>query len=207
MILSTTLAALMLLTTTVFAADVAGHYVLRGVHEVGSELLLEPGGAFKYMLAYGAADYTAAGTWKVDGDSVVLTSAGNDAPPFKLVRSGLVKKEGIRVIVKGPAGHPAANIDVVLQSEGGKRTARTDSEGVALFEPAGGVKSVQFQIRVYHLDAGPYPLNPAHDEFQFEINGEAITRVPFKGERLKIKGKTLEMRYWDPDKVMNYEKR
>jgi hypothetical protein len=37
--------------------DLAGHYVLRGVMEVGSELLLKPDGTFEFMLAYGAADY------------------------------------------------------------------------------------------------------------------------------------------------------
>ena len=40
---------------------IAGHYVLEGVHEVGSELLLKPDGQFEYMLAYGAADYMATG--------------------------------------------------------------------------------------------------------------------------------------------------
>ena len=48
----------------VFAQDVAGHYVLRGVMEVGSELTLKPDGTFEYMLAYGAADYWSKGTWK-----------------------------------------------------------------------------------------------------------------------------------------------
>jgi hypothetical protein len=38
------------------------------------------------------------------------------------------------------------------------------------------------------------------------FNGPAITTVPFKEERFKGKGKNLEMRYWDHDKPMLYEK-
>jgi hypothetical protein len=33
-----------------------------------------------------------------------------------------------------------------------------------------------------------------------ELNGDVITTVPFKGEVLKVKGDTLEMYYWDPEK-------
>ena len=44
------------------AASPAGHYVLRGVMEVGSELLLKPDGTFEFALAYGATDYYAKGT-------------------------------------------------------------------------------------------------------------------------------------------------
>jgi hypothetical protein len=52
--------------------DLAGHYVLRGVMEVGSELWLKPDGSFEFMLAYGAADYSAKGTWRHEGDAVIL---------------------------------------------------------------------------------------------------------------------------------------
>jgi hypothetical protein len=44
--------------------DLAGHYVVHGVREVGSEFWLKPDGSFEYMLVYGAADYWAKGTWR-----------------------------------------------------------------------------------------------------------------------------------------------
>lgn len=198
---------MMLLTATAFAADgIAGHYVLRGVHEVGSELLLKPNGKFEFMLAYGAADYEASGTWKVDGDSVVLTTDGLDDPPFKLLHSAPSKEKGVRVVVKGPEGYPAADLDVALKTKAGSTTAATDGSGVAVFEPKGELEAVFFRIRVYDYQAGPYALNAAHNEFEFQINPAVITRVPFKGERLKIRGATLEMRHGNPDTPMNYEK-
>ena len=69
------------------SADVAGHYVLDGMMEVGSELLLKPDGQFEFMLAYGAADYWAKGTWKTENDAVVLDSAGKKEEPFRFLRS------------------------------------------------------------------------------------------------------------------------
>lgn len=49
-----------------------GHYYLNGVMEVGSELLLQPDGKFKWMLAVGALDQYAEGTWWKNGDCIGL---------------------------------------------------------------------------------------------------------------------------------------
>ncbi len=67
------------------AKKVVGHYYLKGVREVGSELLLRPDGSFDYMLAYGAVDELAKGQWRVDKNRVVFTSKLADfANPFKV---------------------------------------------------------------------------------------------------------------------------
>ncbi|KJH57018.1 hypothetical protein [Acinetobacter calcoaceticus] len=50
----------------------SGHYYLNGVMEVGSELLLQPDGKFKWMLAYGALDQYAEGTWWKNGHCIGL---------------------------------------------------------------------------------------------------------------------------------------
>ena len=68
------LAAAVLLATIACAADVSGRYELRGVMEVGSELLLHPDGRYEFELAYGAADYESKGSWKLEGGSVLLTA-------------------------------------------------------------------------------------------------------------------------------------
>jgi len=53
-------------------ASLAGHYWLRGVMEVGSELELKADGRFAYMLAYGALDELASGCWTRNGGVVTL---------------------------------------------------------------------------------------------------------------------------------------
>ncbi len=60
------------------AARVAGHYYLRGMREVGSELLLSPDGRFDYLMSYGATDIEASGTWRLEGRQVRL-----DTPPIQ----------------------------------------------------------------------------------------------------------------------------
>ena len=60
---------------------VAGHYYWKGVHEVGSELLLLPNGRFQYFLAYGAYDENATGDWHVDGELIILNTSKEYTPP------------------------------------------------------------------------------------------------------------------------------
>ena len=67
---SALLVALPLFWSLALAADsAAGNYALVGVREVGSELLLKDDGTFEFMLAYGALDRLAQGTWRQEGDS------------------------------------------------------------------------------------------------------------------------------------------
>lgn len=74
--------SLQVLLTTSFAVDaasaqsenLAGHYYLSGVTEVGSELLLKQDGSFNWAMSYGAMDQQSEGTWKLQNGKVVLTS-------------------------------------------------------------------------------------------------------------------------------------
>lgn len=54
--------------------NLAGHYYLSGVTEVGSELLLKQDGNFEWTMSYGAMDQQNQGTWKLQDEKVVLTS-------------------------------------------------------------------------------------------------------------------------------------
>ena len=55
-------------------AQRAGHYYLRGVMEMGSELLLRPDGRFQWYLVYGALDLFAEGRWQEKDGAVLLTA-------------------------------------------------------------------------------------------------------------------------------------
>jgi hypothetical protein len=195
---------LILSMVTASAADPAGHYVLRGVPEVGSELLLKRDGTFEYMLAYGAADFLADGTWRLEDGSVILNTRGEKEPPFRLLRSAPSKEPGIRVWVKARNGNPAEHIEVALKTDAGFTAESTGADGSAHFTPEKPPRAVAFRIDVYNLEAGPFELNPAHQDFYFEVNGDEITRVHFENERLAIDGKDLLMRYWNKDEPMRY---
>jgi hypothetical protein len=187
--------------------NVAGHYYLQNFREVGSEMMLKPDGSFEFMLAYGAADYWAKGTWRVRDGAVYLNSTpGEEKPPFKLLHSSATKTAAIRIRVMGANGKGVPNIDVILNTEKGKLEERTDSDGIALFPKNDPARNAVFRIRVYQLETQPLALNPAHDDFTFEIDGQAITELRFNDERMAIHGKTLTTFYWGPDREMNYVK-
>ena len=195
-----------LATLAAWADDVDGHYVLRGVMEVGSELMLNPDGSFEYMLAYGAADYWAKGSWRHEGNAVILQSAGKEEAPFRLLRSEAGKAGRIRVWVIGKNGKGVANIRVGLQTPDKPLEATTDSDGAAVFPDVAGARAVTFEVRVYSVEAGPFKIDPSHKDFYFEINGDAIQQVLFKNERLTIDGKDLVMTHWKEGPAMHYVK-
>jgi len=185
---------------------VAGRYVLVDGHETGSELVLKPDGQFEYMLAHGAASYTARGKWRVSGETVVLTSKIPNAPAFKLVKSSPLRSPDVRVWVNGQSGSPVGNLEVTLTADGGEIKARTDSDGMSIFPGATNPKSVVIRSPVYDKDSGPVALNPDDTDFNFVLNNDVMATVPFRGEALKVSGDTLEMLYWDKTKPMIYKK-
>jgi len=186
--------------------DVAGHYVLRGMMEVGSELLLKPDGQFEFMLAYGAADYWAKGTWQRDKDAVRLKSSGTKQEPFRFLRSEPGTAGRIRVTVMGKNGRGVPYIRVTLHSAEGESEAQTAEDGAAVFPEVKKPRAVSFEVRVYQVEAGPFDINPAHQDIYFEINGDAIQQVLFEDERLAIDKDTLVMTHWGTDHPMRYEK-
>ena len=186
--------------------DLAGDYILQGVMEVGSELLLKSDGSFEYMLAYGAADYWAKGTWRHEDNSVVLNSAGRKEAPFRFLRSEAGKPGKICVWVLGKNGHGVENIQVALQTVDQHFEATTTSDGAALFPDVANARAVAFEVPVYSIKAGPFEIKSSDNDFYFEINGDAITEVLFKDEELAIDGKDLVMKYWNKEKPMRYEK-
>lgn len=186
--------------------DLAGQYILRGVMEVGSELLLKSDGTFEYGLTYGAADYWAKGTWRHENNNVVLNSAGRKEAPFRLLRSEAGKPSTTRVWVVGKNGQGVEDIQVSLQAADQHFEATTTSDGSAVFPDVAGARTVDFEVPVYAIKAGPFELDPSHNDFYFEIDGDSIAQVFFKDEQLAIDGKNLVMKYWNKEQPIRYEK-
>ena len=186
--------------------DLAGHYILRGVMEVGSELLLKSDGTFEYGLSYGAADYWAKGTWRHEKNSVVLNSTGRKEAPFRLLRSEAGEPGTTRVWVIGKNGLGIEDIQVSLQAADQHFEATTTSDGSALFPDVANARTINFEVPVYAIKAGPFELDSSRNDFYFEIDGDSIAQVFFKDERLAIDGKKLVMKYWNKEEPVRYEK-
>jgi hypothetical protein len=196
---------LALIAVTARAQDMAGHYYLHGVMEVGSEMMLKPDGNFEWDLEYGAADYWAKGTWHRDGDAVVLHSTGKEAEPFRFLRSEAGKPGQIRVFVLGKSGKGVENIDTYLLVGDKPQEGRTDRDGMATFPDDPKARAIVVEVRVYDAQSAPFKIDPAKKDYYFEIDGEAMTQVLFKDERLAIDGTSLIMKR-DPNHPMRYER-
>ena len=91
--------------------SLAGHYHLRGVMEVGSELLLHPDRRFEYMLAYGALDELASGCWTRSGATVTLHAYKFEhsmEDPMKFERLDLTVQPGGKLMRRFDAEHNGA---------------------------------------------------------------------------------------------------
>jgi hypothetical protein len=91
--------------------SLAGHYYLRGVMEVGSELLLRADGRFEYMLAYGALDELASGCWTRNGDAVTLHAdkfENSMDDPMKFERLELTVQPNGKLMRRFDAEHTGA---------------------------------------------------------------------------------------------------
>lgn len=88
-----------------------GHYYMRGVMEVDSELQLQANGKFEYMLAYGALDELASGCWSREGQTVTLVVSkfeANAEDPMKFQRLELEVKPGGKLVRRFDGGHNGA---------------------------------------------------------------------------------------------------
>ncbi|MFO1519089.1 MAG: hypothetical protein U1F57_05435 [bacterium] len=77
------------------AKEVTGNYELTGVMEMAGGLSLKPGQKYVAGFSYGAADWREAGSWKLEGDEVVLTGSHFLEKNMKL--PSLFLEEGTRL--------------------------------------------------------------------------------------------------------------
>lgn len=121
-----------------------GNYYLQGVREVGSQIILFDNGKFSYFLSYGAVDQSAAGTWRKDGQSIVLDAAALPEPSFltamrlpELNRNDGKDTPPLMAVVKVVSyqlGLTWSNMVVTAEFADGKvRSGKTGTGGTLLF--------------------------------------------------------------------------
>jgi hypothetical protein len=112
--LKTLLALLPLIAAPAFAweaKDLAGKYELTGVMEMAGLLILAPDQKYQAGFSYGAADWVEEGTWKPEGDGVVLSGSrfktkNAKIPLFLPAGTHLSYKDG-KLTAVGPGGKVA----------------------------------------------------------------------------------------------------
>jgi hypothetical protein len=189
-------------------ADMTGHYYLRGIMEVGSELLLRPDGTFEFMLSYGAADYWGRGTWKAaDGVVVLRSEESKHKAPFTLVKSEAGKAGETQIKLIREDGSIVPNVDLFFLVRGAKSVrGRTDFDGLAVFPSTAEHQAVIWDVGVYDYHSPMFELAPDMHAFTFEINLAGIAEWVFKDERLRIDNGALIMKRAPEAPDMRYVK-
>ena len=180
-----------LLATTAAANAVqsetpAGHYVLQGMREVGSELLLRDDGRFQYMLAYGAYDEFASGTWTVDGKRVILNTEAKDVPPKFTLKSAESKPgKVVEILVNDKKGRGLAGVDVILIFDGNKgEVGYTQSYGYQFSLKDDQLpRMIGLGIKMYNLEPQWTKLTgDKQNYFVFEFDPGTLGQAKFRDQ-------------------------
>jgi hypothetical protein len=175
---------------------VAGHYVLQGIHEVGSELMLHPDGRFEYMLAYGAYDEYARGNWKLEAGKVVLNTEGGSVPPQFVLKSSTAKTDNtLTILVQDRQGRGLPGIDVLLDNGKQKTIAGyTQYYGLSLPLSQGYPQAIGLGVKMYNLPEQWFPLAGRRDNFfVFEFHPGDLGKVRFHQQALVWDNEALLM--------------
>lgn len=200
-------AALLVLAAAAQAGEVAGHYYLSGVREVGSELVLRPDGGFQWMISYGAVDRFAQGRWQRQGDKVQLRTSQPEAEPaYRLFREDELNirkppAAGRWVAIVGmPNVGPMSGVDVHFVGQSGQTLqAVTDRNGDAqVAAPAGdswvrvGLRRAGSQAALQWLALPPERSSARIAAFAVDDTAYVLPQA-FRQANLRVEGETLIM--------------
>lgn len=162
--------------------------------EMGVALRLQPNGRFDYMLAYGALDESASGTWSVEGGDVLLTSDPVTAPKFVLIDQRLATDGKLHLVLDLPKGWTRQYFDAAVGLADGRYVGGqlSDDEDVIQLAPGDRPVSLRLQLGVYEARSDAFRLDGTAASIvhvRFEPND--LGKVAFAGTTLHIVGKTL----------------
>lgn len=142
------------------AQALVGDYCLVGVREVGACFRFSADGTFQYFLAYGAYDETSEGTWRRDGDGLILHS-----PPFdRLPAYAFARHErggdgtGTIVYVTDKSGNKLHGFEVSATCKAQPLVAQMNSARGYELACGEGLDNLQVALPVLGVAAKPVPL-------------------------------------------------
>ena len=190
-----TLLPMVLLFAAAASAGPEGAYMLVGVREAAGGLELQADGRFRYAFTYGALDEHAEGSWRQDGNRVLLTTDPTPRPPeWSLVGAEPGDPKVLALILEGPNGEAIPNIEVrVGMSDGSVETGQTMREW--LEADLDGVRrpvSVSFHVAVFEVTSPGFPIDVAKNRrYRFRLDPRDLGVRDFRDWPLEMKGDLL----------------
>lgn len=195
---------LMLAAAPALAADKAvGLYRAAEGPELASRLQLEANGHFRYELAYGALDEGAKGSWRREGDAVLLYTEPRPKPAEFIVKEMSASGNGpLSLTVSWPNGEGIAGVDVRIGYDSGEpATGYTQYYGwsldpsdkrrplwIELYEPIHGIGPKRFAI-----------ADPATKTLRFTLVPNDVGVVDFQGTKVSVDGDKLVLHHKNGD--------
>ncbi|HEX8056118.1 MAG TPA: hypothetical protein VF481_05615 [Novosphingobium sp.] len=174
-------------------SDLAGVYDGSQM-EMGVGLRLQPNGRFDYVLAYGALDESASGTWQVDGGNVLLTSDPVTPPTFVLLGQEPAADGKTHIVLDLPKGWSRQYFDAELGLSGGRVAGGqlSDDDDTIPLGPGERPVSLRLDMGVYALRSDAFRLDgTAASRIHVRFEQNDLGKVAFAKTPLRIVGKTL----------------
>jgi hypothetical protein len=196
---------LLMLSPLVVAAATpspAGTYQIHQMEMAGG-LELQPNGHFRYAFTYGAVDEGAEGDWRLDGDTVRLTSKPMPKEPsFDLVSDTPAPKCTLSLSVDwGKFGWSSAPDVLVAFADSPKvlHLAQADERGIVHLENC-AVATVIPIVPMFGVPGAPLTLSPATGHrLSLRFRSNDLGHIAFRDEPLKLDGTGLVMERYDAE--------
>lgn len=199
--------ALIISTTMQSQTFSPGEYHLTGVREMASGFNFTPDGKFQFFLSYGGMDRSATGTYKVEGDTIKLSSDKDPGKDFDIVSQ---RKEGSGYVIRiiDPNTILANNVRCIYFVNGEQLEEYTDSKGVININVQ-ECEKIYVQHALY-ADIASLIKDETNPNNVFELKlRPVLEQVSFKGIDLFIEGDALTClpNYFMPMENIRFESR
>ena len=167
--------------------------------EMAVGLELRSDGRFDYGLSYGALDESASGTWRVEGNKVLLTSDPVIAPKFMLLEQRPAADGKTHLVLDLPKGWTKQYFDAEISLADGRSVGgqlSDDSDTISL-APGDRPVSLRLALGVYDLRSDAFRLDgTAASTIHVRFEPNDLGRVAFTKTPLRIgNGDLLLERY------------
>lgn len=191
----------LLLATAAPASTVsaAGLYEVHQM-EMGGGLELRPDGRFRYALDYGAVSEEAEGKWRLEGNSVVLTSDPMPrAPDFQVIRDDPAPPGDLTVTLEPPGfGDMGNHVDVLMKLRGLQDLHEVDLDETVHASLSAPPQFIVPEVPVYGELGTPIPLSPDRGhKLLLRFLPNDLGKARFNGERLAREDGSLILYRYD----------
>ncbi|MBD2754638.1 hypothetical protein [Spirosoma validum] len=187
--------------------SIAGEYYLTGVREVGSGIKLNADSTFEFFFAYGALDRMGQGTWKQQGNQLILNSRPRPPKDFALVTSRTMSETKLTIRIVDPNKQLLRYVEVAAKNRADIQRGMTDVDGKATFaKPPVEAISLRFELCADRYSVFPI-TNKAHNYYEFRFE-PWIAEVFFKNATYTLSDGELEGSHplLEPGKTYSFER-